>query len=291
MPFLIDIVLALIVGLAAMAIALRYPARTAAAGGDVVPAVAARHPGLRGWLRRRRDPEEVTGLALTLGLLMLLGGGLVVTVVWLLVRSNDAVHDLDSGAADFGHDHATHASTRLLTWVTNFGDWYGVVPVLIVVLVLEWHRSRRGLPLAILFVTVVIAGDQLVTNGIKALVDRARPTLNPLAATLGPSFPSGHSSTAACVYAAVALVLARGRGPRVRALLVGGAVAITVAVAASRVLLDFHWVSDVIAGVALGWAWFALCAIAFGGRLLRLGAPVERAQRGLSGAKPGDTRG
>jgi hypothetical protein len=43
------------------------------------------------------------------------------------------------------------------------------------------------------------------------------------------------------------------------------------------VLLDVHWLSDVVAGVALGWAWFAVCAIAFGGRLLRFGAGAEQA--------------
>ena len=36
-----------------------------------------------------------------------------------------------------------------------------------------------------------------------------------------------------------------------------------------------HWLSDVIAGLALGWAWFAVCSIAFGGRLLRFGATAE----------------
>ena len=32
----------------------------------------------------------------------------------------------------------------------------------------------------------------------------------------------------------------------------------------TRVLLDVHWLSDVVAGLALGWAWFAFCSIAFG---------------------------
>jgi membrane-associated phospholipid phosphatase len=54
--------------------------------------------------------------------------------------------------------------------------------------------------------------------------------------------------------------------------LVGLAVGIAVAVAASRVLLDVHWLTDVIGGLALGWAWFAACAVAFGGRVLRFGA-------------------
>ena len=104
-----------------------------------------------------------------------------------------------------------------------------------------------------------------------------RPDLNPIAETLGPSFPSGHSATAAAFWAAAALVLGRGRPRLTRALLAGGAVGITVAVAGSRVLLDVHWLSDVIAGVALGWGWFAACSIAFGGRVLRFGAAAERA--------------
>ncbi|MGZ4356070.1 MAG: phosphatase PAP2 family protein, partial [Gaiellaceae bacterium] len=108
---------------------------------------------------------------------------------------------------------------------------------------------------------------------------RVRPSFNPAAATLGPSFPSGHSATAAAFFAAAALLLGRGRGRPTRAVLAGFAAGIAVGVAASRVLLDVHWFTDVIAGLALGWAWLAACAIAFGGRLLRFGATAETAAR------------
>ena len=62
-------------------------------------------------------------------------------------------------------------------------------------------------------------------------------------------------------------------------MLAGVAAGIAVAVAASRVLLDLHWLTDVIAGLMLGWAWFAVCAIAFGGRILRFGAAASTAAR------------
>jgi membrane-associated phospholipid phosphatase len=111
--------------------------------------------------------------------------------------------------------------------------------------------------------------------GVKDLVGRVRPTLDPAAASLGPSFPSGHSATAAAFYAAAALIVGRRLPRRARQIVVAASVAVAVAVAASRVLLDVHWLSDVIGGLSLGWAWFALCSVVFGGRLLAPTAGVD----------------
>jgi undecaprenyl-diphosphatase len=136
------------------------------------------------------------------------------------------------------------------------------------------------------YLAAVTLGDSLVTNAVKHVVDRARPAIDPVAATLGPSFPSGHSSTAAAFFAALALLAGRRRPHAQKAALAGLAVGAAVAVACSRVLLDMHWLSDVVAGLALGWGWFALCTAAFGGWLVRFGAPVEAAA-----AQPSPARG
>jgi membrane-associated phospholipid phosphatase len=154
----------------------------------------------------------------------------------------------------------------------------GVAAIAVVVGAVEWIRVRsRAIPV---FLAVVTLGDSLVTNAIKEVVARARPAIDPAAAALGPSFPSGHSSTAAAFFAALALLAGRRRTARTRAALAGAAVGVAVAVACSRVMLDLHWVSDVVAGLALGWGWFAACAIAFGGWLLEFGGPVAAAARG-----------
>ena len=276
MPILLLLILSVTSGLLiALAFDRLAPAKGATAAVADAVEEAVEHAAARSWRQRRTDPAVATGLALTAAVGMLIVSGLVVGILIYLVRGNATLASIDSSAADWGHDHATELSTRMLTWVTDLGNW-PVVPLIgIPLLLIEWRRapSRYALP----FLVAVFAGDKLITNGIKVLVDRARPTLNPIAETLGPSFPSGHSSTAASFYAALELILARRRSARVRALLAGAAGGIAVAVASSRVLLDVHWLSDVIAGVLVGWAWFSLCAIAFGSRGLHFAEPMERA--------------
>ena len=65
---------------------------------------------------------------------------------------------------------------------------------------------------------------------------------------------------------------------------------IAVGVALSRVFLDVHWLTDVLAGLTLGWAWFAVCAIAFGGRVLRFGAAARIAGRAAAEAAAPEPR-
>jgi undecaprenyl-diphosphatase len=120
----------------------------------------------------------------------------------------------------------------------------------------------------------------------KLLVGRPRPDIARLTGFSGSSFPSGHAATAAATFAAVAFLIGRGRSQWVKAIAAGVAFGIATAVAASRVLLGVHWFTDVLAPLALGWGWFALCSIAFGGRILRFGGPVRVARVAAETAAP-----
>ena len=165
----------------------------------------------------------------------------------------------------------------MLTAISHVGEPKVVIALAVLVAIAETIRTRSRW--VIPFMALVVAGNGMITTTVKELADRARPPLNPIAETLGPSFPSGHSSWSAAFFAATALLAARGRSRRARALIVGACTAAAASIAATRVLLGVHWLSDVIAGLALGSAWFCVCAIAFGGRLLRFGAPAEEAER------------
>ena len=296
MPILLLLVVALTVGAAVTVAVWRFPTapfvptRPTQTATEAVGHTLAQHSSLRRLLVGRLDPEVATGLALTLALAVLILGGLVLAVLAYLVRSSDAL----VGARRERRRVGVRPRERPLgRRAEGRHDARGDVV----------RRSRPRSPSSsqsafassrarwvAAYLAFVIVGQNVLTRTIKELADRVRPDLNPIAETLGPSFPSGHSATAAAFYAAAALVLGRGRPRLTRALLAGGAVAITVAVAGSRVLLDVHWLSDVIAGVALGWAWFAVCSVAFGGRILRFGAAAERAAE-QAAAETGAPRG
>jgi membrane-associated phospholipid phosphatase len=91
----------------------------------------------------------------------------------------------------------------------------------------------------------------------------------------GKSFPSGHATAAVATYAGFALLFGIRRSLNTKTICAGTAAALAVLIAGTRVLLGVHWRTDVIAGLILGWAWFAICSFAFGGRFLRFGVPVE----------------
>ena len=225
------------------------------------------------FVRARMNPTQVTGLALSLAF----GAVVVVGVLAFEIRTTTFVVRIDHEVADWAAVHAAHWTHTILLAVTDIGSTVGVVVISLTVAVFEtWRtRSRWVVP----FLVVVVAGQLAAATLIKGAVGRFRPAIDPVVGLSHTSFPSGHSTSAAATLAACAFLLSRRRSPRTQAVTTGVGVALAVAVAASRVLLDVHWLSDVIAGLMLGWGWFGLCAIAFGGRLLIFGAPAELAVR------------
>jgi undecaprenyl-diphosphatase len=274
---------AILAGLLATLATRRWPAVDPSRAPAVAAHEAATHPAARrSFLRARIDPDTATGLGLTLALVGIVVGGVVLGVLAFLVRNSAVgITGIDTSVATWGATHASSLSTFVLRVVTQFGATVTITVLVIALSVLEYRRiPSRAMPAYLL---AVVIGQLLISNLIKVLVARARPAIDPLAGFTGASFPSGHTTAAASFYAAAALVLGRGRPFRVRTILAGIAVGIAVAVGASRVLLGVHWFTDVVAGLALGWSWFAICSIAFGGRLMRFGAPVEAAQEVAAG--------
>jgi undecaprenyl-diphosphatase len=235
------------------------------------------HPKLRAFVRRRTDAATATGLLLTVLLGVAAAGILGAGALLVMIKTNSGFARWDQSAGQWGADHATEGAARLLRDLSLVGGTSGVIVLVLVVTVVQTIRTRRREILP--FLATVFLGITLLVNVTKWIVDRPRPDIRRLTGFSSSSFPSGHAATAAATLAAVALVIGLRCSPRTKAILSGAAAGLAAAVASTRVLLGVHWLTDVMAGLALGWAWFCLCSIAFGGRLLRFGAPVAVAEQ------------
>ena len=231
---------------------------------------------LRSLLRSSIDPATATALVLTVSaaiivVLIAVTGGLLV-----MIETHTGLEHYDLSLARWAGEHATSSSTSALRAINTLGGTIAVLSVAVVAGVVEFRRlPNRAIP-GVLALTVL--GQFAISNLVKALVNRPRPAIHQLSGYAGSSFPSGHATAAAATFAVVALLLGRQRTRGTRHRLAAAAVGITVLVAGGRVLLGVHWFTDVLAGIAIGWAWAALSSIAFGGRILHFGAPVAEAE-------------
>jgi membrane-associated phospholipid phosphatase len=270
---------AIVLAVAGYVAARRWPLTTVAprVSSATVAEEVEHHPRVADAVGQRGDSAQVTGLALTVALVVIVAGLAGIGLLFVMVQTETGLARWDLSFARFGASHASDASTRFLRTISLLGGTSVVLLLAAVVGAYEYARTRNRAVLAFLAMTAV--GQFLVADLIKLVVGRERPDILHLTGFSGSSFPSGHATAAAAAFMAFALLLGRGRSDTVKALLAGVAAGIAGAVAATRVLLGVHWFTDVLAGLLLGWLWFATCSIAFGGRVLRFGAPAEEAVR------------
>lgn len=152
---------------------------------------------------------------------------------------------------------ALTAVAQIVTWA---GSAYLLVPLAL--LCCGW-LAYSGLYRQAAAVALSLSGAMLIAATVKLLVARPRPPVEHLQAVKGPSFPSGHATQASAFWLSLALAWGACEarpGPRTTIAL---ATVIAASVAASRVYLGVHYLSDVIAGLLLGagWAWFVAAGV------------------------------
>jgi len=174
----------------------------------------------------------------------------------------------DEPFATLDADVAEWVSTSLPAWLevvarpfSWLGGWIGLT-LLGVVAVVLLARERAWLDVA--FFLTAFVGSQLAVLLVKEWFDRPRPTVgSAVALPESSSFPSGHAAAGAASLGALAVLLAeRLPSHRARVWLWSFTVVVGLAVGLSRIALNVHFVTDVLAGWCFGLAWLAGCLLA-----------------------------
>jgi membrane-associated phospholipid phosphatase len=209
------------------------------------------------FVRARLSPEEYLGLHLTLGAIALVVASWLFGIIAKDVATNDALTVVDVRLASWFHAHATPTLTKTMLFVTHLGDTAVVICLtLLFALFLLWRRQRYWL----LTLALTVPCGMLLNMLLKLAFARARPSFNDSLVLTTFSFPSGHTMAATVFFGTVATFLVwsiRGLGRRVLTVLVASL--LIALVAFSRIYLGVHYLSDVLAAIAAGLAWLALC--------------------------------
>lgn len=214
-----------------------------------------RHSRLIGFVQNRLDSRYFSGRTLTLlSLGIAYAFSLLVGVVEDFVRS-DSIVAIDQRVANLVFAFRDTELLNFFTWVTFFGKWEMVVvgAMLSIFLLWIWGRGRFALPLVI-----AIAGAELFTTLGKIVLHRPRPDIA-YYVEHGFSFPSGHATIAVAFYGFLAYILFRTAPGWSRKAAYGiGILSFITLIGMSRIYLGVHYVSDVLAGYAVGFLWLLI---------------------------------
>lgn len=158
-------------------------------------------------------------------------------------------------------DSLSRTTLQAFAWVSHLGDTATLTVLGIAVALGLLLQKRHALALGWV---LAVGGNSLLNVGLKSIFERVRPLHDHgVAVAQGYSFPSGHSSGSLVAYGMLAYVVLRclpptaPRGLGLLAMLLAASIAF--ATGCSRIFLQVHYASDVLAGFTSGLAWLVVC--------------------------------
>ncbi len=182
-----------------------------------------------------------------------------------VLQGHERMGQFDTRLAEVLAQSLSPSTLQFFSRVTHLGDPYPLTGLVVALTFAGVWRGHRSLAFG---GAAACAGNAVLNLALKQLFERARPVHeHGYALADGFSFPSGHSSGSVVVYGMLAYVLVRQVPARWHLPAVLAAAAIAFTVGCSRIFLQVHWASDVLAGFASGSAWLIVCIV--GMELLR----------------------
>jgi undecaprenyl-diphosphatase len=148
----------------------------------------------------------------------------------------------------------------IMIFITNIGGLINII-TLSIALFAGLMMAKKKYNAALLLLGM--GGGILTVEIIKSIGERLRPD-NSLIQVSDYSFPSGHT-TMSTIFFSLLLYSFKDdiKNPILKKLFIFGCIALFVLIGFSRIYLNVHWFSDVMAGFSLGLFWLTLLILIF----------------------------
>lgn len=142
-------------------------------------------------------------------------------------------------------------SFKAITWM---GSLFVLVPLTVFacIVLYRYHKGSECL-----YLSFSLAGASATSHVLKIIIARSRPEAENLLISMPPdySFPSAHTAQITAWGCGLGFILAQGRS-RINRFIIWLALGLSAAaVGYSRIYLQVHYVSDVLAGALVGIIW------------------------------------
>lgn len=197
------------------------------------------------------------------GLFILSGIGLMIVATVLFLELAEDVWEqekftFDHVILDYFQSKVSGTLTTIFKIITETGSVWWITAASILTVLFLWLKKRDVL--AVLFFVLAIAGGGIFIFVLKYFFQRERPSLAPEYDGSGYSFPSGHALGSFILYGFIIYLFAREkRFLKSRVIAISLLVILIISVGLSRVYLQVHYPSDILAGYAVGLIWLISC--------------------------------
>lgn len=181
----------------------------------------------------------------------------ILSIYLIIVLERGGSFAIDSVLTDFIQGIFPHSSYSFFEFLSNFGDKIGIGIVAIIFIIwLAWKkRDFHGIAA---FVIAIGLGNEF-NKVIKEAIARPRPTFNHFVDESSMSFPSGHAMVGLILYMFIAHFLAKeAKSSAGKGIIAICALLFVLLIGISRIVLGFHYPTDIIGGYLIGSIWLFL---------------------------------
>ena len=146
------------------------------------------------------------------------------------------------------------SSTTIASHITDLSGETAVVGFTVIILVILLLRRKWEL---VFFHISAMVGSLFLFSFLKALTARERP-LSKISEVAQLSFPSGHATMSLTMAAVIYILLKDKLSPPLQKIFLWLCILFPVMISFTRIYLNVHYPSDVIAGMSLGVIWMSI---------------------------------
>tara|TARA_R110000868_G_scaffold261206_2_gene519270 strand:- start:95 stop:832 length:738 start_codon:yes stop_codon:yes gene_type:complete len=194
--------------------------------------------------------------------LIVVVGGINLFIELTETLKTDLLATYDTTITDYVISYRSPNLTSYFKFMTNVGDVYGYLIVLVIFLLLSLLVFKRWK--YVVQATLVLALATVSNMMLKRFIDRARPGIEHLVSVETLSYPSGHAMSAMAFYGFLIFLVTKFKIHKViKYALIVILMLLILSIGISRIYLGVHFPSDIAGGFIAGFIWVVFCVLVF----------------------------